>query len=452
MAQVFAGRGFAGLWPCFGAPHLWWVGCMCPALQSSAAIRGPSDARLDASKGGRVYWSPREQGRARGLAWGDRTACELQNPPYQGGMETDSLPPSLALDALTPRDRLDLQHLAGWMVTLGGILARRGARTRNRPWRDKVIVKLSTAGSLTCEVCGASLTPRGRVPTPTDLTLGVIVSDYAGGHRSERNRLHLCRTCARQQAGRDLMEWPEARVNHARWRALFERRHVALLNTPQHPTRRPLKAKESVSRELKTRWELPRCVLFVAQRDAWDNGEVAPAADPFAGWIMWPVGHPPSSAARYLLARSRWQPMPADTASGWIVGRVPGDHWRDLAWLLIGAHAWLRRFALPELPRAIPAPAPPPPLDEASLAWAEDWLPRRKAHARQVADHQAVLAAWKQWPPAGSRGHDEDWWRDYWTLGQVTRRRSTPPRVGRFAPRPAWRQWRTLGARRRATD
>ncbi|MHB1798533.1 MAG: hypothetical protein ACYCUI_09550 [Vulcanimicrobiaceae bacterium] len=363
-------------------------------------------------------------------------------------METTSLP----LDSLTPRDRLDLQHLTGWMATYGGMLSRRSARTRNRPWHDTVIVKRSACGSLACEVCGVMLTPRGRDPVSTDLTLGVIVSDYAGGHRSERNRLHLCRACAHQQAGRDLMEWPEAQAHPARWRALLARRAAALLNTPQHPTRYPWKTQLPVLRELKTRWELPRCVLFVAQRDAWDNGEAVPAVAPFPGWTLWPVSHPPSGLMRYLIARSTWQHMPAATAPGWVVGRVPGEHWRDLAWLLIGAHAWLRRFALPELPRAIPAPEPPPPLDEAALAWAADWLPRRKAYARRVADHQAALAAWQQWPPAGSRGPDDDWWRTFWTLGQVTRRRSTPPRVGRFAPRPAWRQWRAPDARRSAAN
>lgn len=353
-------------------------------------------------------------------------------------------------DSLTARDRLDLQHLTGCMAALDGMRSRRSARTRNRPWHDTALVKRSGVGSLVCEVCGVMLTARGRTPAPTDLTFGVIVSDYAGGHRCARNRLHLCRACARQQAGRDLMEWPEAQAHPARGRVLLARRTAALLHTPQHPTRHPWKTQAAVLRELKTRWELPRCVLFVAQRDAWDNGEAVPALAPFPGWIMWPVSHPPSGIVRYLLARSTWQPMPVDTAPGWVVGRVPGDYWRELAWLLIGAHAWLRRFALPALPRAIPAPAPPLPLDEASLAWAKDWLPRRKAYAHQVADYQAALAAWQAWPPAGARGPDDDWWRAFWTLGQVTRRRSTPPRVGRFVPRPAWQQWHAPTARRSA--
>ena len=266
----------------------------------------------------------------------------------------------------------------------------------------------------------------------------------------------------------DVLDWPEARADKKRWQAILAVRDHALPFCINHSTRYPWKTKPPVLRELRERWRNPRAAVFVAWRDQWDNGLDQPEATPYDGWVLWPNGHPPSGLAKHILTRAGWTPWSAaEDIPGWTAGTIPGSKMQDLVWALIDANTWVRRLALAEAPYAHANPGePPPPFDSAPYlaaaiqASGDDFAdvgllfdgPRRAAvnaaqvqaeaaHAEQVREYEAALVRWHAWPPPPfGRNADDDWWRAFWTVGQCVRRRATPERTGRFAPRrPGYR-------------
>lgn len=362
---------------------------------------------------------------------------------------------TLSPRSLSDRDRLDLVHLVGVLA----VLTR--TRTRNSVWRTSSLLARQAP---VCAVCGVHLVPcgSGHTQPPNAAAVDLLIPEAHGGIRRANNLLLTCDACRRARQGRDLLLWEPAQ-HHPH---LLTLRAAALEHCPQHPSRHPWKSADPVLRELRERWRNPRCELFCAQRDAWDTGEAVVAATPFPGWVIWRVGAEPTALARYLLHRSGWQPLPASTAPGWVLGVVPGMRWRETAWALVGAHTWLRRLDLPTLPRGIPEPKPPAPLPDrgavvhagggvwvpgldGQLGRLEIWTPAVRAmeraweamtadYATAVAAYETALAAWRAWPPPGSRSADDDWWRAFSSLGEVVRRRPCQSPTGRYRARPPW--------------
>ena len=364
--------------------------------------------------------------------------------------------------ALNDLDRQDFERLRELMTIRTSRYEQRKGRRNHPTWRLKTLTR--AAGSLACEACGQTLViykGRGHRPPNTATVCSLIELDD-GAQRSGINTMLLCDICHRNRHGRDIVNWAEIAEQHPkRFRALLEKREHVLRLSINHPTRKNWKTKIPVLRELTARWANPRSAIFTAWRDQWDTGG-APASTLFRGWVMWPTHQPPSGLVRIILTTVGQATLVTETdIPSWEIYTITGGKMRDLVWTLIETNTWVRRFGLVELLDGMAKPAPPEPFDEASFREAiwraapDDFRefgllfdgPRvtageaaltaaKSAYAAVEKQYEADLAKWRAWPPPPfARDAEDDWWRAFWSVGQCGRRRVTPERTGRFAPR-----------------